>query len=220
MASNLETLAKESNERLLSPAIREYNSNPHTPELVRKTWQTIWQVWGRRVGLDITASALALTQEEIEKHEQEVDPVFWVPTKVTLPILGKIFPNMRSYSMQEGSPVTVENGHINWRSGEASIKAPNSNTTERELEDLFTKQGREGMDLREYIILSQWSKLTTGRHLDEGATWSRLPGSRDGGQVVDAGFDQDGYLYVRWYLRAGDPYPDLGGRSSAEVKRT
>lgn len=204
---------------LRQAVVVEYKTKPHTPELITTTWQGIWKIWGERAGLAVVVPALAFTQGEIERHEQENDPVFYVPPEVTLPILGKMFPEMRSYSVQKDSPVTVDSRHIGWRSGQASIDAPNSNTREKDLKDLFAKQGREGMDLREYIILSQSTELLIGRYLDESTTWSRLLGSRREDQVVGAYFNPNGALSVHRRLRPDDRYPSWGGRSSAGVKR-
>lgn len=213
----------EPSEDLLREAIREYKTQPHTPELVTETWQARWQVWGERAGLSIVVPDFPDTQEGLAEREQKGDKPIYVPpelaTQESRYLLAKIWPNVTSYSVQEGNPVTNEVDHLGWKYVEASVDAPHRNTQEADLRKMFASQGREEMTLTEYIIASQDSKLRTDRFFDEGATWSRLLGSRSMGGVVRALFGSDGRLRVYWGLAPQDSGPGLGGRSSVGVQR-
>ena len=79
---------------------------------------------------------------------------------------------------------------------EAKTDAPYLGTTEEQLERHLTRTGRRGLTLNAYIIGSQTNKMLNGTYFDQGSTWSRVLGSRDGDRVVDAYFGPDGYLGV------------------------
>lgn len=220
-----ETVSKKEKPQDLLRAItimQEYKTQSHTPELVTETWQTIWKVDELRVDLTINVPPCDRTKEELVKLEQEGRMLVYVPPELSTQenrhLLGKMFPRMRSYSTEKENPVTNELSQYGWVDVEASVDAPNINTTEEELRSLFASQGREGVSLNTYIIASQFSNRVKGHYFDEGLIWSRLLGSRYRGRAVSAGLYSDGDLDVR----SLDPLardPRLGGRS-AGVKRT
>lgn len=114
--------------------------------------------------------------------------------------------------------MAVFNPDVGWLWIEASIDAPNLNTTQRGLEEKFKKEGRRIQSLKTYKIGGEISKLLTGRYFDEGPTWSRVLDSCHGGGVLRAFFSPSGRLNV-----PSDPNPearleDLGERSEEVIK--
>jgi len=198
-------------------AVKEYQSKPYTPELVTQVYQTIWQERGKLVGAIYEVPPCPYTQEELTALEQQGKRAGYLPkelaTQENRHLLGKMFPNLKSYGVQVNNNVTNDENPSGWFDYETGMDAPYLDTTEKQLIERIAKEGRKLLSLNQYIIASQDNKLFTGPYLDEEATWTRL-GSRHEGCVVSADFFQDGYLYVYWYL--GSDYHDrgLGGRSS------
>ncbi len=205
---------------LLDQAVNEFKDNPHTPESVNRFWQTFLETSIKSRGLDIPVPIVSCdrTQEELEALGKEGK--MWVPeTKLTYSQLGKIFPETKSYALREDSPIKDEyEQDAKGVDVEVSIESPNRETTENDLRELFKSQNRKGMRLSTYILASQESKLLAGQYFDEGDTWSRLLGSRDGGHVVDAGSYVDGFLVVGWSLDPRGHDSDWGRRSEGVKK--
>ena len=126
---------------------------------------------------------------------------------------------MNDYSVSEDSPIEDKGAKPVWVDVEMDIDSPNRDTREDDLDKLFKSQGREGMRLSTYIWVGQASKVLTGEHFDQGATYSRLLGSSHGDHVVRARFYPLGRLNVYWNLYPQHHAPGLGGRSEG-VKRT
>lgn len=118
---------------------------------------------------------------------------------------------------QKDNAVTNDKNSSGWFDYEVSIDAPYLDTTEGQLMDKISKDGREILSLNQYIVAGQDSELLTGKYLDEDETWVRL-GSRHVGHVVSADFSRGGCLYVGWFLGSDYHYPYLGGRSSGVKK--
>lgn len=217
MAANLERLEKID---LIGPAIAEYKSQPLTPELVNKTWQTLWTEWGKRIGQTFDVPACDRTTEELVKLKKENKGVLLIPDNVSLVDLGKIFPQMQNWAVQEGT--TVGNDHNKGGSIdiEMDLDSPNRNDTERGAAFSLEEEERNGQRLTTYIIGSQWSKLLTNHYFDENTFSSRLLGSRSDGSLVYAGFHSDGRLRVRVHWGLGNVMPDprIGFRSEGVKK--
>ncbi|MDP3724704.1 MAG: hypothetical protein Q8R11_03695 [bacterium] len=118
-----------------------------------------------------------------------------------------------NHSVQEENSVTNEADRFGWFDYEVSIDAPYLDTTEEQLRERIAADGRLEMNVSEYIVAGEESKLFTGKFLDQGNTWARLLGSRCDDMVVYAGFGSGGGLRVRWALNPQRHYPRLGGRS-------
>lgn len=219
LKAKAEVLSASEDLRLQS-VVQEYNTKPHTPELVTNFWQIFLGSSIKGQGLDIPVPVVSCdrTSEELETLKKEEK--MWVPeTGLTYSQLGQIFPRMRNYAVQDDSPIKDEfEQDTKGVDVEASIDSPNRNTKKKDLEKLFKSQGRNGMRLSTYILVSQGSKILTGHYLDEGSTWSRLLGSGYGGYVVNARFSGNGCLYVDWYLHPGGRHSGLGSRSEGVKK--
>ena len=197
--------------------VEAYKSQPRTPELVTRIFQTIWRERGKFVGATYDITPCPYTQKELTVLGQQGKRVGYLPfgleTQQNRKILGKMFPKMGSYSVKEGNLVTNNENPSGWFDYETGIDAPYLNTTEKQLTERVAGEGRKLLNLNQYIIASQDSNSLTGQYLDE-KTLARL-GSRNGGRVVHACFDRDGVLGVDWPpLGPDDHCRGLGGRSS------
>jgi len=213
--------AEKSQLGLLEQTVKEFKEKPHTPEMVTSYWQTLWQVWGEKAGLSLTVPLCDRTTEEISQLEKEGRKLVYVPTEVASQenrhLLGRIFPEMQSYSVKRDNPVTSESNQGGWFDIEANLDSPNRNTKEKDLKNLLKKQGKSGQRLNTFIIASQDAKLQTSHYFDE-ETWSRLLGSRHGGHVVGADFGVSGGLGVDWDLGPRRHNSSWGGRSEGVKK--
>lgn len=205
--------------------------NPFSPEAVTNFWRTKLQVDGKRIGLGIKVPDCNWTEEEIRKpmvdnKGKEVSSMMvYVPEQLTgekgLKRLGKMYPGMDSWAVKEGT-IVQDSSDVNKKSGwvkvEATVDAPNLDTTQEGLENHAREKKYSPQRLNTYILASQASRDLTGHYLDEKSTYSRLPGSRCGGGVVRARFGSDGGLHVNWILGPRNHGANLGGRFE-EVKK-
>ncbi|MEU9888876.1 hypothetical protein [Sphaerisporangium sp. NPDC051011] len=142
------------------------------------------------------------------------------------PALATMFPQMRSYAFLPGNAFENDADHWGWFDYEASIDAPRLGTSELELVTALREDGRRLLTLNEYAVASQDLHDSTGRYLDERATWARL-GSRLDGRMVAARFDGkemaiglgdeepvEGSLLVAYDLAPDDRPRVLGARTS------
>ncbi|OGH15100.1 MAG: hypothetical protein A2860_00210 [Candidatus Levybacteria bacterium RIFCSPHIGHO2_01_FULL_37_33] len=205
----------------VSVLLPEYQTGPHTPELITSLWKAIWMDSGRKIDAEIQVPLVDRTEEEIKELEEQGRMMIYVPrgiaTQDTRHLLGRIFPKMQGNSVKEQNPVANEGIESGWFDIESSLNSPNLKTTEEDLRELFKSQGKQGQTLNQYIIGSQFLKLTTGHYFDED-TYSRLLGSRCGGRVVHASFNRDGRLGVNWVLGPSGRDDRWGGRSSGVKK--
>ena len=218
-------IKKENEEGILTQIVREFNKEGWmTPEFVTSAFQQIWKARGESAGLELTVTPCDRTPEELAELAKNGRRIGYLPETLMAqqdrPLLARIFPQLGSHSVQEGNSVTNEVNRSGWFDYESAVDAPYRNTTEDQLRAAIETEskriGRElaGMNVSEYIVAGEDSKLFTGKYLDHGAnTWSRLLGSRRDGRVVRADFDSLGRLDVRWRLGSRYRYPSLGGRS-------
>lgn len=201
---------------LIGLAIAEYKKSPLTPELVNTTWQTIWTEWGKRIDQKFEVPLCDRTSEELAQLQKENKAVLLIPDNVDLVMLGKMFKQMKSRAVSEGTTVTEtsKGGSIDI---EMDLDSPHADTTEAQANNFLKQQGRDGQRLKTYIIGSQLSKLLIGHYFDENS-WSRLPGSRCGGCMVAARFHSDGRLVVISVLHPQSRGPFVGFRSEGVKK--
>lgn len=202
--------------------IHEYKTYPHTPELIDKTWQALWKIWGERVEHVFSVPDCDRTEEELKELEEEGRGIILVPneiyTKEGLILLGRIFQRMRSWAVEVGTTIENDYNEGGCIDIETGVDSPNMDIPQEGLEGLFTPSGRKGQRLATYIVASQFSKLLTGFYFD-GKTSSQLLGSRSGGNVVCSEFDStSGWLGVGSIINPQYRHPDLGGRSEGMKK--
>lgn len=208
---------KDKPQDVLALAVREFKASPLTPELVTKTFQTIWQVRGESAGVEVVIPPCDRSAEELVELVKAGRRIGYLPEQVmtqeSRPLFAKMFPRLGSHSVQEGNSVTNEANRFGWFDYEVSVDAPYLDTTEDQLKERIAADGRLEMNVSEYIVAGEDSKLFTGKFLDQGNTWARLLGSRYDDEVVNARFASGGDLDVDRDLFPQDPHPLLGGRS-------
>ena len=203
----------------LELATKEYKRRPVDPGKATDFFRTLWAEDGRGVDISVSVPECPFTQEKLREMRRERRGPIYLPealsTQESRYLLGKMFPKMKSHSVEEGNTVTNEVVHSGWRQFDMSIDAPHLGTNESQLKAAMAL-GDEIPILNEFIFASQVSKLLTGKYLDEG-TLSRILGSRRDGRVVRAHFDSAGSLDVHSFWNPGHRSSHLGGRFSRGV---
>lgn len=208
----------------LRQAVHELSKNPFNPEAVTNFQQAFWQVPRGEEGLTFDIAPCTVTKEQLEKPFIDIKGKELPPLTIGIPEelrgkeglikLGKMFPESKSsYSVQGNTPIKDEFGKAGYIRLEGVVDAPNLDTTEDQLREHYKSQGVRGQRLRTYIIASRQMKILKDKYFDQGATWSRLLGSRDGGVIVSAGCGSHGRLSVYRDLAPLRHDLDCGGRS-------
>jgi len=216
---------------ILIKMLQEFKTGFLIPELVTKTFQAIWNTRGEEAGIEIIVSPCDRTREELIALQSADRRIGYIPEQVMrsqdYPLLNKMF-NCGNYyhSIDFEDLVTNKVDRSGWFDYEAKIDAPYIDTTNKQLREVIASEGERlkmnlsGMNVNEYIVASQDSKLFTGKYLDEyldeGFTLSRLLGARLGGSrggVVASQFRSDGLLGIDFDLYHRSPSSRLGGRS-------
>lgn len=202
----------------LEEVTRENKKNLVSPEYLTQFMRNFWVEAGQRVGKNIVVDNFPLTAKEIKEKAKGGQMAIFVPDGLTREDLGKMFPKMKSWATQEENLVVDEVNNSGWLWIEASVDAPNRNTTQGQLEEKFRKEGKQGQSLRTYIIGSQISKLLTDHYFDEGPIWLRLLGSCFEDGVLYSSFNLGGGLHVCsvWVPEYHAEY--MGGRSEEVIR--
>ncbi len=186
-----------------------------TPEDFEAYWGVRWGAFGTLLKRDVPVSAIDRCHAEIRALREQGRTLVFRPEGITLPDLGIIHPDMKSWST---SPETFipSASRYGWLDIEDVVRAPNLRTTTEELKEKAEKTGRYGMTLETYIIASQSHNDRNGRHFDDKyQTASRLPGSLYSSfgpeVVIDASF-VGRRLLVNSYGYASKSSTLLGGR--------
>jgi len=210
--------ASEQTLSLLEEATREHKNNPDDPKRLTDLYITFWAKYGQIIGKICTVDTYPLGSREIREGIKKEQRDIFKPANVSLVDLGRMFPKMGGWAVAEGNSVVDTINNSGWLRIEASVDAPNRNTTQGQLEEKFRKERKQGQSLRTYIIGGQTSKLLTDKYFDQGINWSRLPGSCRGGRVLDSRFHSVGSLYVYSHLHPGYRHEFIGGRSEEVIK--
>lgn len=202
---------------------KEYEGAMERREFYTPRFQT--QLWRDMFTDDssIVVPECDLAEEEMKKPMVDVKGNPIIPMMVYMSevfkgkegliLLGKRYPNLQNSSVQEGTIITDEYDNTGWIKVEATLDAPNLNTTEKDLLDHAKKNGFGGQREGTYILAGQALYVLTGECPDT-QTISRLPGSRHEGRMINAYRHSDGRLYVYWFwrLRPQHHAPSVGGR--------
>ncbi|WP_432842243.1 hypothetical protein [Dactylosporangium sp. CA-092794] len=217
-----------------SPGAREmFGPEPEMPEEMTRLHRVIWRIRGEAVGATFDVAPCPYPAEEIAALRRNGCRLAYLPAELATQegrhVLGRMFPAMRSFSTLADNVITNDFDPSGWFDYEAAIACPYLGTDERQLLDDVTAAGRGLLNLNQYVVAGQDSKLLTGRLLDEGGTWIRAR-SRIDGRLVSARFDGDveatalgvdyldpvpGSLLVGYDLDAEDHGSTHGGRSTA-----
>ena len=217
----------------LMQSIAELKVNLFSPEAITKFWKAKLQADGKRIGLDISVLDCNWTKREMRKpmigiNGAEVPSMMvYIPQELYgqegLIKLGQMYPKMNIWPVQKetvawvmrDSPDSSKKGR--WIKVEATIDAPNINTTEKDLKNHAKAKKYSRQRLITYIFASQASEDLTGHYLDEESTWSRL-GTHFQSEVAYVRFHSDGDLTIPWPLDPQAHGAGIGGRFE-EVKK-
>ena len=168
--------------------------SPLTPEEATRLHRDIWSERGDRISRQFDVPECPYTGGELAELAAAGRRVGYLPPEVatrrTRDVLGAIFPLMGCYSLAPDNEVDNSVSWPGWFDYDASIDAPHLDTDETELLEQVTATGRRLMNLNQYIVASQDSRLLTGRYLDEVRTWARI-GVEVTGRIVVVRFDGD-----------------------------
>lgn len=164
-----------------------------TPEDFVAYWGVRWGAFGTLLKRNVPFSAIDRCHAEIRALRKQGRTLVFRPEDITLPDLGIIHPEMKSWSTYPRTSIHSDSRY-GWIDIEDVVHAPNLRTTTDELKEVAEKTGRYGMTLETYIIASQdHYDRKGGEHFDNNyQTTSRLPGSLYSSfgpeVVVDASF--------------------------------
>lgn len=199
---------------------------PDTPEGVTGFWRTKLSTDGARVGVDLAVPECDWTAEEIQRPMVDIGGnqiagiMVTVLPEMTLPLLGRMYPELVHDTVTDGTPITDVHETPGWVKVYACVDAPNSDTTQQQLEEFARRVGYLGQRLRTYILASQAVHDLTGEYLDHYKGYARLLGSRFGdfrGRIIYVAFRANGHLIASEHMEPEDHFPHLGGRFE-EVK--
>lgn len=217
-------------ERTLQLAAEKYKENTDSPEYLSEFYQALWNLYRVNMGLsskDVEVVSSTYTKQDLNDLRQLKVPelCFYLPQIVStapegLVLLGKAFPFMLSWSLQENTSVRNVNkqgqtiNQYGWMSVEAVVNAPYTETTQEQLEDIFKNEGRVGQTLNVYAASSQAIKNIYDQYPDEIYSYVRLLGSEVESRVmVSANFFPNGCLNVGFDSYRYNRWSVLGGRS-------
>lgn len=209
--------------RGIASSIQEYQSKPHTPELINNVWQGFWGKAGKMVDYKYHVPRCDRTAEEIAQLEKKGRMVVLLPDDIFtangLERLGRIFPFKMNQSIDQKEALKIS--HTSVKGGcfdvETNILTPVSYVLQNESELIkkIEREGRGGQRFPTYIAASEFRKLVAKGNSFDVETWSRLPGSLCDGKVLSACSDDNGYVLD---LRSPDESSSsLGGRT--ELKK-
>lgn len=184
-------------------------------EILTSVWQQRWKEWCEEARVDTPIIVPAFPDKPREEGSRTGDKPIYVPpelsTTESLPLLGKIF-GIGNYSVKEGHLPQNIVDHSGWRYIEASQNPSYAGLNEEALRTALSNLGREGVTLNEEIIASHFTKLLTGRFLDEGI-WVMVLGTRKAGRALNLSFYPDGE-FMCTYDWGGEKRLLRGARSS------
>lgn len=208
----------------LRAAIAEYKKGIRTREMWTAYWRAKFQVEAGRIGLNLEVPDCNWTEEEIRRpmldiYGKEIEGLMVpVMTGITLPILGQMYPAMKSSTVAEDSPVIDTHDTEGWVKVYGLVDGPNRNAgraaAEKFADDNGYLPGRE----KTYILGSQAKKDFSNQYFDQRSTFSWLPGSQVDDGLVYASFFRGGGLGASWDLDPDIPRQD-GGWRFEEVKK-
>ncbi|OGK19581.1 hypothetical protein A3D80_04035 [Candidatus Roizmanbacteria bacterium RIFCSPHIGHO2_02_FULL_40_13b] len=183
-----------------------------TPERYTAYWTNRWNILAPRAELTVEIAPCNYSQEELQQLHEDGWALIYRPEGVTREHLGVIHPHLQSWTVEPGNTLKNEQERTGWLVVKDSADSPHLDTTEAQLIQAIQEQGVHGMTVDTYIVFGEELHDRTGVYPDIN-TWSRLPGSRGGGRVVDARRLTGGRLCVDAAWAPADRYPTMGGRS-------
>lgn len=237
----LKELSRPQPKDALSQTITNYNKEQEKKQLSPETITAFWQAFLDKKELNVAVPACNWTTEEIRRpmvdisHREInatmmvpkvlfieyidlnrlkqgrstlilVDPAMGLPFRTELPIAERVTPAGK----------LMEENKDKWIKTEATVNAPNRNTTEYQLKEFAKEQGYLLQELDTYTLASQANHALTGAYFD-GLTWSRLLSYFPDDRSMAVRLGASGNLHInRWPSYYGRP---LLGCRFIEVKK-
>jgi len=188
----------------LPKQLEEYRKSPN-PELITQAWQTLWEKWGKRVGLKISVPPCEAGQEELEELRMYEYMPIYVPKELSkgenLPDLLRVFQlKIFRILLTDECPevlntITNEFEQYGWLEIEAEpidtpyrIELWSQPDRSAYLESRIRAQNRDGQTFNTYLIGSSFSEMTAGFSFDSSigavGTCCLLLGSKINGQKL------------------------------------
>lgn len=188
------------------------------PKDIHEAWVQLYAKWD--IPYIVPEIPTGIADRIVSENERGRVLIYLAPELATVPALaelGKLFPKMGSWAVSGNSDAQkIKNAKdlSGWLFVEQALNIPNSNTTEVELQAIFSNQNSEGMTLNTYIIFGQFCREILGQYPDAPG-WVRLLSSSYDDSVLTAYFNEDGDLdvYLGWHSDFHSS--DMGGRSAA-----
>jgi hypothetical protein len=190
-------------------------SDQNDPAQIHNQWVDLYKKWG--LPKEMRVSKPNFSRDFVQKMKSRQDsriPIFVHP-QLTFPLLGKTFPQMRSWSLEETAGVVDSQVLTGWLFVEEALEAPNCKTNEEQLAGIFQEQGAIGLTETSYVIFGQYCQEVHGRYPDL-ERWSRLLGSSYRSRVLYAFLNSNGSLFVSLGFAPVDVVPYVGGRSAVK----
>lgn len=210
--------------------IREsWQKEAHTPDLITRVSRRIFELTKDDIAIPFTMpTEFPADARRITEHEVKGERAIFQPIELSTPEgrvhLAQAFRKLGNlyvpehWSTQKGNNVVNIKPHSGWRWISGEIDAPNLDTSADKAKKTLLKNGYEGIDENEYLILGLHMKTTEDACPDQDRTWTWLLNSSRDGRLVHAGFHRYGSLVVDSYLNGQNHDPNLGVRLSSGVE--
>jgi hypothetical protein len=207
-----------------------YSQEPHSPQLIQKTWQTIYDytVNQGKTGKRIQVPPLTMTESELkgvsmkDTRGEHFSPMgLYLAPELTgekglvilLQILHKI--GMR----EEWNPnMPYDNEEAGWFLTERSLKIPNLDSTPQQIQAFLTARNRRIIGMNQYLGLAIFNRITTW-HFQDKKTFTLLSnGFSENNRIAWACFDEDDSLSMDRTMKFKVHYPWVGAYSVRAIK--
>lgn len=190
---------------------------PYTPGFLTWFMENFWE----SAGMKTQVHKFPLEGEQITERRRLGQMAIYVPHGLTMEDLKKMFPVAQILLLNDKDKFIADRVNrecsCGWRWVDSMVDAPNRNTTEKGLGEIFRKNRRSGMTSKTYIIGGQISKILTGKYFDEGETSSRLIGFSDTKSIY-ARYYKSGRLFFSLIPHSERPSEHMGGRSEEVIR--
>jgi hypothetical protein len=190
--NDLGKLLNSYSSKLLKIGVKEYKMNPDSLEKAVSFWRAFWFKNGIKIDRAIEVPDPSITGADMVRARESGSALIFIPEAVSTQegrsLLGKMFPRMHGDSVREGNFYANRSNVWGWRWFKPIPEA---------LVVDFDKSQILRPTLNEYIVVSQATKLLTGKYLDENS-WCYIPGTFYPPNVrVFAGFHTNGELNIK-----------------------
>lgn len=188
------------------------------PIKIHLAWAQLYERWS--IGYPVEPVSYDSNRIKIERGRGRI-LIYLAPelsTEEALIELNKLFPEAEIMKEMMRRTKNI-GGQCGWMFVERTLKMPNTNTTQTDLELIFTNQCAKGMTLNTYVVFGQFCKEIFSRYPDTGGRVRLLGsfcvwgGDWGGKSIIDTSYRRDGSLRGTVGLFSYASKFCLGGRS-------